>query len=102
MSETLQRLSAWHLRQCDGEWEHHHGVTICSLDNPGWRVTINVGATPLAAKPFVTMADGVNVRRHPRKERWMFCHLDGTEWTGACDPSRLDEVLRIFLAWAEG
>ncbi len=36
------RLSAWHLRQCDGEWEHRYGVKITTYDNPGWGVEIDI------------------------------------------------------------
>ncbi len=102
MSDTLQRLNAWYLRQCNGVWEHHKGITITSLDNPGWWVKIEVGQTALEAKPFEVVGDGVDENRHPQEELWMVCHLDGTVWNGACDPSRLNEVLQIFLAWAEG
>lgn len=101
MDTTLRRLGDWLSRRCDGDWEHHKGVTITSLDNPGWWVKIDVDGTPLAHRPFEALADGVDAQRVPRATRWMCCHLDGTVWNGACDPTRLDEVLEIFLAWVE-
>ena len=32
----------WYSSQCNGEWEHSWGLSIGTLDNPGWRVEINL------------------------------------------------------------
>jgi Immunity protein 53 len=37
----FDRLQVWYLAQCDGDWEHRHGVTIGTLDNPGWSLRID-------------------------------------------------------------
>jgi hypothetical protein len=39
---TLARLEACYLRQCNGDWEHLYGITIETLDNAGWSVTIDL------------------------------------------------------------
>ena len=39
MSDELSWLQQWYSAHCDGEWEHGFGVTIATLDNPGWSVT---------------------------------------------------------------
>ena len=44
-------LEQWYLQQCDGEWEHSFGVTIGTLDNPGWTVRINLQGTPYDGLP---------------------------------------------------
>jgi hypothetical protein len=31
-------LEQWYFRQCNGDWEHTHGIIIETLDNPGWAV----------------------------------------------------------------
>jgi hypothetical protein len=33
---TLTWLQAWYAEQCDGDWEHQFGVSVETLDNPGW------------------------------------------------------------------
>ena len=33
--DLLQGLQGWSAGQCDGEWEHHHGIEITTLDDPG-------------------------------------------------------------------
>ena len=39
------RLAKWHRRQCNGEWEHRHGIKIETTDNPGWMVVIDIEDT---------------------------------------------------------
>lgn len=36
----------------DGEWEHSYGVEIGTLDNPGWRVKVDLEATELKSRRF--------------------------------------------------
>jgi hypothetical protein len=49
-SDVLAQLQRWYSEQCDGEWEQSFGVVIESLDNPGWRVRVDVDGTPLRAQ----------------------------------------------------
>jgi len=52
MTDELSWLQQWYSAQCDGEWEHGSGITIETLDNPGWSVEICVEGTELASAPF--------------------------------------------------
>jgi hypothetical protein len=36
--DLLPRLSRWYAAHCSGEWEHQYGVSIQTIDNPGWLV----------------------------------------------------------------
>ena len=29
-------LEEWYVSNCDGDWEHTFGITINTIDNPGW------------------------------------------------------------------
>lgn len=44
---ALQWIQAWYQSQCDGDWEHQHGITINTLDNPGWSLKIDISNTEL-------------------------------------------------------
>jgi hypothetical protein len=44
LTDELAWLEQWYQEQCDGDWEHHCGVTIETLDNPGWLVQGDVRA----------------------------------------------------------
>ena len=35
----------------------------------------------------------------PSSEKWLLCFVKDNEFNGAGDPSRLDEILKIFLDW---
>jgi hypothetical protein len=52
VANELARLQAWYRAQCDGDWEHQHGVHIGTLDNPGWDVRIDLAGTYLEAAMF--------------------------------------------------
>lgn len=100
-ADTLARLSRWFAAHCDGEREHHHGLSIISTDNPGWWMTVDLTATELAARPFAPVSDGIGPDGHPAADRWLDCRINGHEWHGAGDATRLEEIIEIFLAWTE-
>ncbi len=101
MDTILARLSRWQADRCDGEREHHHGITISSTDNPGWWVKIDLARTELIGKAFAEIAVGVDARRHPQAERWISCYVSANVWHGAGDLGQLEFILCCFLDWAE-
>jgi hypothetical protein len=98
MDETLSRLQQWYARQCDGEWEHQYGVKIETLDNPGWRVTIDLTGTDLDGRPFEPQGGrGWN----DESTDWRSLFVEDGKFEGAGDPTKLTFILRTFLDWAE-
>ena len=98
---TLSRLQAWYVTQCNGDWEHHHGVSIESCDNPGWWVKISLVDTPLQGMAFTEISENIDVNRRATSSSWLSCRVEGTVWHGAGDAAKLDVILDAFLAWAE-
>ena len=86
---SLARLEAWYVRQCNGDWEHLYGVTIETLDNPGWSVTIDLTGTKLEGVPYVSDNDEID------------CRVERGKWKGTGPPLKLNELLEAFLTWAE-
>ena len=39
---TLNWLQNWYNQNCDGDWEHQYGVSITTIDNPGWSLVIDL------------------------------------------------------------
>ncbi len=91
----LEDLQDWYRSQCDGDWEHQSGIEIDTLDNPGWSVTIDLSGTPLEHEEFPTVEDQFDDALD-----WLRCSRNGTRFEGVCGPSRLVDVLRVFLDWA--
>lgn len=100
MISLLTEISNWYARHCNGEWEHHHGISIQSTDNPGWWVKIDLTGTPLATREFAVFTEGIDVGGHPIAARWLSCSVSDGLWNGAGDETRLEELLTRFLAWA--
>lgn len=91
---TLQELQQWYRLQCDGDWEHHYGVKVDTLDNPGWSVTVDLSGTELAGRPFA------EVRRLEHETDWIHCQVRDGKFEGRGGPLMLDEILRVFLGWS--
>lgn len=96
---VLHKLQAWFQAQCDGEWEHHRGISIQSCDNPGWWVKIDLSGTPLERKSFSPVQRGDAGSMDPQPP-WLHCFVEKSVFNGAGDPTTLEEILRVFLSWA--
>ena len=68
--ELLPWLQNWYAAQCDGDWEHHYGITIQTLDNPGWLVVINLAETPLEDATFQPVDES-----YRSEENWVDCRV---------------------------
>lgn len=49
---VLSELQKWYMSQCNGEWEHSYFVSIGTLDNPGWKLEIDLRHTNLETQVF--------------------------------------------------
>ena len=114
--EILSRLQMWYVVQCNGDWEHSSGITITSLDNPGWLVKIDLEGTALDNKEFRTILKNASpefleqamekvqppyTAAEPLvKDDWMVCFIHNRKFEGAGDPAKLEKILSIFLDWA--
>lgn len=96
MPSTLERLSAWYSLRCDGDWEHCYGIEIGTLDNPGWRVRIDLTETDLVEEPFDELRS-----EYEHQVRWLRCWKEGSAFHAAGGPEQLEAALQVFLAWAE-
>jgi len=45
----FSRLETWFASMCNGDWEHTYGITLETVDNPGWLFTVEITDTPLWA-----------------------------------------------------
>lgn len=96
VSSPLEALQAWYKCQCDGDWEHHYGITVETLDNPGWWVKIDLTGTPLAGKTFEEIAHNTE---HPME--WYVCRVVDNRFDGAGGPRMLNNILQCFIEWAD-
>ncbi len=93
--DLLIWLEKWYSLMCDGAWEHLYGITIETLDNPGWSVVIDVLDTPLEMKRFERISKYVD------DNNWICCQVKDGKFDGGGDASKLKEILEIFKKWVE-
>ena len=87
---VLQELQRWYCAQCECDWENGYGLTIDTLDSPGWQVTINLNCTPLASKIFPELKNIEN------EQAWIRRRVKDAVFEGHGGPLMLEEILRKF------
>lgn len=95
--DVLERLERWYAAQCNGDWEHTYGITIETLDNPGWSFKVELRDTYLSGRTFEEIA---KTQSSDHRE-FFHCNVKDDIFAGACPPNRLREVIAIFLHWAK-
>ncbi|WP_394828246.1 immunity 53 family protein [Pendulispora albinea] len=94
-TDLLTRLEKWYLNECNEDWEHSFGVKIDTLDNPGWRVTIDLSDTRWADLEIVKQID-------ERTERdWIQIEVTKAQFVGCGGPRNLREILSRFFSIVE-
>lgn len=91
MNDVLIKLQNWYLSQCNGEWEHGHGLTIGTLDNPGWSVEVDLTDTRWEKAVWEDLV----FERAP--DDWVNCSKKDAEFKGYGDTNKLEFILNHFL-----
>jgi len=91
----MKWLQSWYHEKCDGSWEHSYGIDISTIDNPGWRVFINLNETSLENKPF----EKLSVQR--KENDWIICKIENSIFKGVGGPQNLTEILSVFQEWCK-
>lgn len=86
---------SWYDSNCNGSWEHHHGVQIDTLDNPGWLVTISTIDTTCPLPP--------ECEHDERRSSvdWINWRVEDYTFKGAGGPRNLPELIDTFLDLAD-
>lgn len=93
--ENLIWLLNWYESQCDGDWEHEYGITMETIDNPGWSLIVDIIGTPLEDKPFDT------IREDFTDENWYRCWVADKKFHAGGGPKNLKDLVKVFVDWAK-
>jgi hypothetical protein len=93
--DPLAFLEAWYAAQCNGDWEHEFGVTLETLDNPGWRLKVDLVGTALEGR--VTARNATE----STEAGWLHFWSDGTAFHAAGGDRSLRSILAAFAAFAQ-
>jgi hypothetical protein len=87
---TLTRLQNWYLTNCNGDWEHSYGISINTLDNPGWTIKIDLSDTCLQDLYYDKQIDNGIFD-------WLSIKATDKVLEASGDPTKLAIILAIFL-----
>lgn len=88
--DDLIWLTKWVASHCNGEWEHEYGVTLESVDNPGWMLRIDLDGTGINPSHFKPVA----IQRS--ETDWIEAKIENGAFIGGASLSNLPELLRLF------
>lgn len=92
---SIELLQNWFTEQCDGEWEHEHGIKIETLDNPGWKIVIPLTQTKLCNKNFTS----IDIERG--ENDWVFCEKKDFNFYGYGGSKNLPEIIMHFISFSQ-
>lgn len=95
-SVDLSSIMEWYSAHCDGDWEHQKGLSLQTLDNPGWLLKVNLVGTNLENATMVPISEGCDESSHPEGEEWIDCRIQDKEFVGASDPAQVPRLITIF------
>ena len=93
--DVLEWLQNWYLSQCNEDWEHEYGITIETIDNPGWYMTIDLTDTVYAEKYLTSQ------KYEASSNDWYFYFIKDGKFEASCSPCNLTKVLSIFREWIQ-
>lgn len=91
----------WYVEQCDDDWEHSYGITIDTVDNPGWTLTIDLADTELAGKPFEPVTSNLDAPDGNPGESWLHCKVEGEKFKAVGGGGDFAKMIEVFRDWVE-
>jgi len=91
----LKWLEDWYESNCDGDWEHQFGITIGTMDNPGWHLKLDLMYTLYQDISFTE----VNIKR--AEHDWILCRKIDTTIDCMGGPKNLVEIIETIKKWME-
>jgi Immunity protein 53 len=96
---AIEELQEWYASQCNDDWEHLYGVSIETVDNPGWKLTVDLTETELEGVAFPDHAYGAGADAAESGE-WLTCKVEKGQFVGRGGPRKLEEIIKVFVSWA--
>ena len=92
-TQPIELLMRWYQSQCDGDWEHQHGVRMGTIDNPGWRLDVDLADTHHAGR---TMRPKLLERA---EDDWVFVEVADDVFRARGGPGNLSELIKEFATF---
>ena len=87
---VLKWIESWYKNNCNGDWEHSYGITIETLDNPGWDIKIDLKGTPLENEKM-------EYKLVEQDENdWYGIKIENAQFIASGDPNKLEFLITLF------
>jgi Immunity protein 53 len=93
---AIDLLCGWYKSNCNDSWEHQFGVTIESLDNPGWTLRVDIEDTKFSTREF----GALKISRSGDDR--LDCRIESGQFVAFGGVGNLTEIIEVFLRRAEG
>ena len=93
--DVFEWLLNWFSNECDGDWEHGHGIYINTINNPGWHVKIYIEETEFEDYEF----ERIDFER--TKDNWVNCYVENKIFEAFGGPFNLLEIIQLFHDWTK-
>jgi hypothetical protein len=90
-TSVLSRLVEWYESNCNGDWEHSFGIKIDTLDNPGWRVEIDLSDTSCSEEIFPELV------KENSEHDWIRCYVKESVFYGFGGARNLEDIILYFF-----
>lgn len=94
-THILKWLEKWYTNNCNGDWEHSYGITIETLDNPGWDIKIDLKGTILENEIKNYTFTKIN------DDDWFGIKVENAEFYAFGDSNKLSFLLELFKSFVE-
>jgi hypothetical protein len=86
----IQWLQEWYKSYCDGDWEHQYGISITTIDNPGWDLKVDIINTDIEGLEIDYQLIEIN------ENDWYGFKADKYKFEAFGDPSKLETLILKF------
>ncbi len=86
----IEWLSQWYQNNCNENWEHIFGISIRTIDNPGWAITIDLEDTDSNLQEMAWQYFETN------DNDWYGYKVEDSKFEASGDPSKLNLLIRVF------
>ena len=93
--DNLEWLDGWYQQQCNGEWEHSHGMLLEALEQRGWQLTISLTGTSAENTTPKKISLGSSTGD------WIACSISPDRFEGSGDPRKLEQIIGVFRKWVD-
>ena len=90
-SSTFDRLQNWYASECNEDWDHSYGITIETLDNPGWLLSIDLADTSLE---YASLA---RTRSTISDSNWTVVEITEGKFMGTGGATNLAQLIKLFF-----